>query len=75
MEFCALLKAADESSEPDVSEGCYGSYGLMQSGEKIDRELINVKEINLSRTDDKIWVRGRLHTSRAKGMCALFFQY
>jgi aspartyl-tRNA synthetase len=59
-----------ENSNPvadvDVSEGKYGSYGIMRSEEKvIDRHLVKLSD--LPEMDKTVWIRGRLHTSRAKG--------
>lgn len=40
---------------------------LIQSKDKLDRQLIPVRDINESLAKQVIWVRGRLHTSRGKG--------
>lgn len=50
----------------------YGNYGLIQSKEKIERTLVNIGELNESFADQKVWVRGRLHTSRSKGKQCFF---
>ncbi|XP_067928559.1 aspartate--tRNA ligase, cytoplasmic-like [Watersipora subatra] len=64
---------AGEATElADVSKGSYGSYGLMQSAEKCDRELIDIRTLDLSRANSDLWIRGRLHTSRAKGKQCFF---
>ena len=51
----------------DCSKGSYGILPMIQSKEKIDRALVNLKELTSDRADHKVWVRGRLHTSRAVG--------
>ncbi|CAD7015300.1 unnamed protein product [Ceratitis capitata] len=48
----------------DVSAGRYGSTGLIQSKEKFEeRKFVSPTEYR----DQVVWVRGRVHTSRAKG--------
>ena len=49
---------------------------LIQSKEKLDRQLIAVRDINESLAKQTIWVRGRLHTSRGKGkQCFLVIRH
>ena len=57
----------DGADQVDISEGNYGTYPLMQSKEKNDRQLVRVGELDPSKADQEVWVRGRMHTSRAKG--------
>ena len=40
---------------------------LIQSKDKLDRQLVAVRDINESLEKNIIWIRGRLHTSRGKG--------
>ncbi|KAL4719762.1 hypothetical protein ACJJTC_011710 [Scirpophaga incertulas] len=55
-------------SEPDYSEGHYGTYKLMQSsGEHRDRVYTDVKDLTVHKNGQNVWVRARLQTSRAKG--------
>ena len=61
-----------EDGGVDVSEGKYGSYGLMQSKEIKTQELTRVGSLDLSKADQDVWVRGRLHTSRAKGVLTVY---
>lgn len=56
----------------DVSQGKYGVSKMIQSIDKPNRVLIGVKNLNKSMTNQKIWIRGRLHTSRAKGKQCFF---
>lgn len=61
-----------ESNEPDVSEGRYGNLGLISSAdgeesEKRKRIFTHVGQLDESKTTYSVWVRARLHTSRAKG--------
>lgn len=61
------------ADDVDVSAGKYGSYGIMQSEKKLDRTLIKLPELPPPSSEDKtIWIRGRLHTSRAKGKQCFF---
>lgn len=42
--------------------------GIIKSSDyHLDRKFVNVKDLNLKLTDESVWIRGRLHTSRAKG--------
>ena len=51
----------------DYSASRYGNYGIIQSETKPDREIVHVKEVQSSLAEKKLWIRGRLHTSRGKG--------
>ncbi|XP_393437.3 aspartate--tRNA ligase, cytoplasmic [Apis mellifera] len=54
--------------EEDISIGKYGETGLIQSKEKYaERKFIDIKDLNPNLENQNIWLRGRLHTSRAKG--------
>jgi len=54
--------------EPDNCEGKYGDLPLNQSQTKLTRVVTRVSEIGLNIPEvPGIWVRARLHTSRAKG--------
>lgn len=67
----ANMAASDAINEPDVSQGKYGSYGIMRSETKrTDRTLVKVT--SLPEAKSTVWLRGRLHTSRAKGKQCFF---
>lgn len=52
----------------DVSVGKYGQTDMIQSKEKFeDRKFTVIKNLNKSLQNQMVWLRGRLHTSRAKG--------
>ncbi len=55
---------AEES--PDYSEGKYGQLPLNQSQVRVTREVTPVGDIGPGVTGS-VWLRARLHTSRAKG--------
>ncbi|CAF3318766.1 unnamed protein product [Rotaria socialis] len=64
------------TTEEDFSKGSYGIMPLIQSKEKIDRELVSVRDINEKLAKQTIWVRGRIHTSRGKGkQCFLVIRH
>jgi aspartyl/asparaginyl-tRNA synthetase len=49
---------------------------LIQSKEKIDRQLLPVRDVNETLAKQTVWVRGRLHTSRGKGkQCFLVIRH
>ncbi|XP_063986010.1 aspartate--tRNA ligase, cytoplasmic isoform X2 [Diachasmimorpha longicaudata] len=52
----------------DISVGRYGQLGLIRSAETHeDRKFVDVKDLEPQIKDQTVWLRGRLHTSRAKG--------
>ncbi|EEC09900.1 aspartyl-tRNA synthetase, putative [Ixodes scapularis] len=59
-------------TEVDYSEGHYGKMAMLQSSEKVSRELAKVKDLSSSIAGSYIWIRGRLHTSRSKGKQCFF---
>uniref|UniRef100_T1GY08 Aspartyl-tRNA synthetase n=1 Tax=Megaselia scalaris TaxID=36166 RepID=T1GY08_MEGSC len=60
---------AQETSSEDVSAGKYGPFGMIQSREKLEeRKFVKVIDLtNYVKGNETVWVRGRVHTSRAKG--------
>ncbi|XP_022687317.1 aspartate--tRNA ligase, cytoplasmic-like isoform X1 [Varroa jacobsoni] len=58
--------------EVDGSQGLYGQYPMIQSTEKLQREMIEISQCTLERADQMVWLRGRLHTSRAKSKQCFF---
>ncbi|GIY16942.1 hypothetical protein CDAR_425042 [Caerostris darwini] len=67
-------KQAEDSKqeEEDYSKDSYGKMIMIQSQEKIIRNLVPVKSLEKDLEEEKVWVRGRLHTSRAKGKQCFF---
>jgi len=57
----------DAGISDDYSAGKYGLLPMIQSAEVIRRAFVHVKQLDLSLSETTVWVRGRLHTSRAKG--------
>ena len=47
--------------------GKYGVSEMNQSKEKPNKTLVDIGILNPKLNNQKIWVRARLHTSRAKG--------
>lgn len=56
--------------EVDVSKGKYGSFGIIRSSsgdQERKSDFTHIKDLCLNIKDQNVLVRGRLHTSRAKG--------
>lgn len=52
-----------------MSVESYGDTELIQSKEKhAERIFTDIKNLILSLENQTVWLRGRLHTSRAKGI-------
>ena len=48
--------------------GKYGQMNMIQSKEKFeDRKFTAIKNLDKNLENQMVWLRGRLHTSRAKG--------
>lgn len=61
-----------ETDGPDISEGKYGVQEMNQSKVKNVVEIISVRDLKVKDAGNKVWIRGRLHTSRAKGKQCFF---
>merc|ERR1712168_229831 len=79
----ANKKAAHKSAEadskaevaddgPDISSGKYGVQEMNQSKEKPNTVLTPVKDLGMKMNEKTVTIRGRLHTSRAKGKQCFF---
>ncbi|XP_058805542.1 aspartate--tRNA ligase, cytoplasmic [Phymastichus coffea] len=56
------------NDQEDVSIGKYGQVKMIQSEQfQEERQFIHIRDINNDDMEKTIWIRGRLHTSRAKG--------
>jgi hypothetical protein len=66
------FKEVAQVDEVDYSSGSYGNVVMNQSQEKLERSVLRVGDLGTSVIDKKIWARGRLHTSRAKGKQCFF---
>ncbi|XP_029419674.1 aspartate--tRNA ligase, cytoplasmic isoform X2 [Nannospalax galili] len=51
----------------DYAKERYGISSIIQSQEKPDRILVRVRDLTVQNADNVVWVRARVHTSRAKG--------
>nr|XP_003702833.1 PREDICTED: aspartate--tRNA ligase, cytoplasmic [Megachile rotundata]XP_012139787.1 PREDICTED: aspartate--tRNA ligase, cytoplasmic [Megachile rotundata]XP_012139788.1 PREDICTED: aspartate--tRNA ligase, cytoplasmic [Megachile rotundata] len=61
-------QAQQEINQEDVSVGMYGDMGLIQSKDKYsERKFVDIKNLKPDLENQTVWLRGRLHTSRAKG--------
>ncbi len=61
-----------QTDEDDYSAGLYGLLPLIQSKIKVERVLHNISDLNVSLAEQKVWIRGRLFTSRSKGKQCFF---
>ncbi|XP_062951015.1 aspartate--tRNA ligase, cytoplasmic isoform X1 [Cynocephalus volans] len=55
------------SLREDYAKERYGISSMIQSQEKPDRVLVWVRDLTVQKADEVVWVRARVHTSRAKG--------
>ncbi|XP_041057219.1 aspartate--tRNA ligase, cytoplasmic [Carcharodon carcharias] len=64
----AKLAAENQAGdEEDFAKDRYGILPMIQSQEKLDRVLVHVKNLTEEKADQVVWLRSRVHTSRAKG--------
>ena len=56
-----------QDNEEDISQGNYGSYGLIQSTEEKSVSFTYLSGIKADLDGQEVWVRGRVHTIRSKG--------
>ena len=66
------IQNKNSEEDEDISKGMYGFSPMIQSTEKPERVLNIVKQMDKSMDNKIVWVRGRLHTSRAKGKQCFF---
>ena len=59
--------AEEKEDGPDVSAGKYGVQEMNQSKSKPDTRLTHIGDLNVKLDEKTVTIRGRLHTSRAKG--------
>ncbi|XP_066588308.1 aspartate--tRNA ligase, cytoplasmic [Prorops nasuta] len=63
-----LLQEQEAEQKEDVSIGKYGQLDMIQSQDThVERNMITIADLNKKLENSLIWLRGRLHTSRAKG--------
>ncbi|CAD5110847.1 DgyrCDS208 [Dimorphilus gyrociliatus] len=60
-------QASEEAAKEDISAGLYGQMKLIQSSEKPQRKMHNIGSLDASNVGENIWLRARLHNSRATG--------
>ncbi|XP_077993597.1 aspartate--tRNA ligase, cytoplasmic-like [Glandiceps talaboti] len=66
----AAARAATEGETQEADDYAKDRYGvckLIQSQEKVDRQLEKIRELNASKANQTVWIRARVHTSRSKG--------
>lgn len=62
----------DDTGTADYSEGHYGKLPVVLPEMDPPRTLTDVGKLESDLGDKKVWIRGRLHTSRAKGKQCFF---
>ncbi|XP_013411891.1 aspartate--tRNA ligase, cytoplasmic-like [Lingula anatina] len=66
----------EDTEKEDFAKDSYGKCPMNQSQERVERDLVPVQSLTLElaekKKDEKIWCRGRLHTSRSKGKQCFF---
>ncbi|KPP71402.1 Aspartyl-tRNA synthetase, cytoplasmic-like [Scleropages formosus] len=55
------------TDEDDFAEDRYGVPPMLQSQARLDRVLVRVQDLTAEKAGQLLWVRARIHTSRAKG--------
>uniref|UniRef100_A0A8B9BQT7 Aspartate--tRNA ligase, cytoplasmic n=1 Tax=Anser brachyrhynchus TaxID=132585 RepID=A0A8B9BQT7_9AVES len=60
-------ESGEQPAADDYAKERYGVSSMIQSQEKPDRVLVRIKDLTEEKADEVVWVRGRIHTSRAKG--------
>ena len=68
----AVCAADEDTNTPDVSVGKYGVAQMNQSRDCPAFRFIDVSALSPKLNEQVIWVRARLHTSRAKGKQCFF---
>lgn len=71
-----LATEQQEADEDDFAKDRYGVCPMVQSQQKLDRALVRVQDLTPEKAEQQIWVRARIHTSRAKGkQCFLVLRH
>lgn len=71
-----LAAEQQEADEDDFAKDRYGISPMVQSQQKLDRALVRVQDLTPEKAEQQIWVRARIHTSRAKGkQCFLVLRH
>uniref|UniRef100_A0A8C6VYY6 Aspartate--tRNA ligase, cytoplasmic n=1 Tax=Nothobranchius furzeri TaxID=105023 RepID=A0A8C6VYY6_NOTFU len=60
-------RKAEKQAMADFAKERYGVSAMVQSQQKLDRVLVRVQDLSPEKADQLIWLRARIHTSRAKG--------
>ncbi|XP_028662333.1 aspartate--tRNA ligase, cytoplasmic [Erpetoichthys calabaricus] len=71
-----LAAEQQTTSEEDFAKDRYGQPAMVQSQQKPDRVLVRIQDLTPEKADQLVWVRARIHTSRAKGkQCFLVLRH
>ena len=66
------MEGDEDSNTPDISSGKYGNAPMNQSRDAPSYNFIDVSILSAKLKGQNVWVRARLHTSRAKGKQCFF---
>ena len=67
-----LNEPDEDANTPDVSAGKYGIAQMNQSRDMPPYQFIDVSILSTKLSEQDVWVRARVHTSRAKGKQCFF---
>jgi len=67
-----LAEEAAATDADDFAKDRYGIPPMLQSKDKVDRTLSQVKDLSKKDAGQRVWLRGRLHTSRSVGKQCFF---
>ena len=59
--------SSSNNAAEDVSVGLYGTLPLIQSAERSGRVFTSVGDLNETKENQTVLIRGRVHASRGKG--------
>lgn len=65
-------KSSAAKDDTEESKKNYGDYGIINSSEVIEREFASVGDLDESMDKKSVWIRARLHNSRAQGSAMVF---
>ena len=64
--FQEEIRVAPQVDDHTVAQ--FGDLRMVQSRYQTDRKWLELKDLVAANVDQMVWVRARIHTSRAKGI-------
>jgi len=65
-------KSSAAKDDTEESKKNYGDYGIINSSEVIEREFASIGDLDVAMDKKSVWIRARLHNSRAQGSAMVF---